>query len=51
MFRALDKGLSLSATEGRHLTLSPPLVIAEHEMGQALDILEHALDEEKADSG
>jgi (R)-1-hydroxy-2-aminoethylphosphonate ammonia-lyase len=47
MYRALAKGLSLSATEGRHLTLSPPLVITDQEMDSALSILERALAEEQ----
>ena len=46
MYRALAGGLSLSATEGRHLTLSPPLVISDEEMDGALSILEQALAEE-----
>lgn len=46
MYRALAGGLSLSATEGRHLTLSPPLVISDEEMDGALSVLEQALAEE-----
>jgi 4-aminobutyrate aminotransferase len=40
MYRALDKGLSFKTTMGNVLTLTPPLVISEAEMAQALDILE-----------
>ncbi len=46
MYRALAGGLCLSATEGRHLTLSPPLVISDEEMDGALSVLEQALAEE-----
>lgn len=46
MLRALDKGLSLSTAEDRGVTLSPPLVITEEELQQALDILEAAISEE-----
>ena len=47
--RAREKGLNISTTAGVDLTLSPPLVITEREMDQALDILESAIaDEERA---
>jgi 4-aminobutyrate aminotransferase len=48
MYRALARGLSVSATEGRHLTLSPPLVITDEEMDGALSVLEQALAEEQS---
>lgn len=44
--RALDKGLNLSTAEGRGVTLSPPLVIEQHELDEALDILEAVIREE-----
>jgi (R)-1-hydroxy-2-aminoethylphosphonate ammonia-lyase len=50
MYRALAKGLNLSATEGRHLTLSPPLITTDQEMDDALSILEQALVEERSAS-
>ncbi len=50
MLRALDKGLSLSTAEDRGVTLSPPLVITEEELQQALDILEAAISEEAGDT-
>jgi 4-aminobutyrate aminotransferase len=40
MYRALEKGLSFKTTMGNVLTLTPPLVITEAEMAQALDLLE-----------
>ncbi len=43
MYRALAKGLSVSATEGRGITLSPPLVTTEDELDAALDIVAEAL--------
>ena len=45
MYRALDKGLSFKTTMGNVLTLTPPLVITEAEMGRALDILEGCIAE------
>ncbi len=45
MYRALDRGLSFKTTMGNVLTLTPPLVITEAEMGRALDILESCIGE------
>ena len=45
MFRCLDKGLSVSTSEGCAVTLSPPLIITEAEMDQALTILDEAISE------
>ena len=43
MFRCLGKGLSVSTAEGCAVTLSPPLIITEAELDQALTILEEAI--------
>ena len=45
MFRCLDKGLSVSTAESCAVTLSPPLIITEAELDQALIILEEAIEE------
>jgi 4-aminobutyrate aminotransferase len=43
LYRALDRGLSFKTTMGNVLTLTPPLVVTEAEMMQALDIVEEAV--------
>jgi 4-aminobutyrate aminotransferase len=43
MYRAMDAGLSFKTTMGNVLTLTPPLVVTEAQMTQALDILEAAI--------
>ncbi len=43
MRAAFEKGLNCSATENRHLTLSPPLVITDSQVDQAVDILDQVL--------
>ena len=43
LYRALDQGLSFKTTMGNVLTLTPPLVVTEAEMMQALDILERVI--------
>lgn len=43
LYRALDAGLSFKTTMGNVLTLTPPLVVTEAQMGDALDILEAAI--------
>ena len=45
MFRCLGRGLSVSTSEGCAVTLSPPLIITEAEMDQALTILDEAISE------
>ena len=45
MIRCLGRGLSVSTTEGCAVTLSPPLIITEAEMDQALSILDEAISE------
>ena len=44
MYRALSKGLSFKLTMGNILTLTPPLMITQKEMDQALMIIEECLD-------
>jgi 4-aminobutyrate aminotransferase len=45
-WRALDKGVNLSASEGRDLSMTAPLVIGEDELDRALDVVEQAVAEE-----
>jgi 4-aminobutyrate aminotransferase len=47
-WRALDKGVNLSASEGRDLSVTAPLVIGEEELDRALDVVEAAIAEEAA---
>ncbi|MSO92917.1 MAG: aspartate aminotransferase family protein [Rhodospirillales bacterium] len=47
LYRALERGLNFKVTMGNVLTLTPPLVITEQEMDQALDILETCLQDER----
>ncbi|MGH2845407.1 MAG: (R)-1-hydroxy-2-aminoethylphosphonate ammonia-lyase [Thermoleophilaceae bacterium] len=48
LYRCLERGLSFKTTMGNVLTLSPPLIIGETEMDQALDILDDAIGEVEA---
>ncbi|HXX39883.1 MAG TPA: aspartate aminotransferase family protein [bacterium] len=43
MYAALSRGLSFKVTMGNVLTLAPPLVITEQELGDALRILDESL--------
>ncbi|MEQ8504883.1 MAG: aspartate aminotransferase family protein [Rhodospirillales bacterium] len=43
LYRCLDGGLSFKISMGNTLTLTPPLVVTQAEMDQALDILEGAI--------
>ena len=45
-WRALDKGVNLSASEGRDLLMTAPLVIGAPELDRALDVVEEAIAEE-----
>lgn len=45
LYHALDRGLSFKLTMGNIITLTPPLVISEAEMDQAIDILDECLAE------
>ncbi len=47
-WRVLDKGVNLSVSEGRDLSITAPLVIGERELDQALDIIEAAVADEAA---
>jgi 4-aminobutyrate aminotransferase len=47
-WRALDKGVNLSASEGRDLLMTAPLVIGETDLDRALDAIEAAVAEETA---
>lgn len=46
LYRCLRDGLSFKVSAGNVLTLAPPLVISEEDLGRALDILERAIIEE-----
>jgi 4-aminobutyrate aminotransferase len=48
LYRCLERGLSFKTTMGNVLTLTPPLIIGETEMDQALDILDAAIGEVEA---
>ncbi len=43
MYNALSRGLSFKITMGNILTLTPPLIISQDEMEQAMDILEQSI--------
>jgi 4-aminobutyrate aminotransferase len=43
LYRCLSQGLSFKVGQGNVLVLAPPLIIQEHELDRALDILEGAL--------
>jgi 4-aminobutyrate aminotransferase len=43
MYASLARGLSFKVGAGTVLTLCPPLIITQQELGQALDVLEEAL--------
>jgi 4-aminobutyrate aminotransferase len=43
LYRALDAGLSFKTTMGNVLTLTPPLIVSEAQMLQALAIIEEAI--------
>ena len=45
LYAALSRGLSFKTTMGSVLTLTPPLITTQQQMGQALDILEACLSE------
>lgn len=47
-WRALDRGVNLSASEGRDLLMTAPLVIGEADLERALDAVERAIAEETA---
>jgi 4-aminobutyrate aminotransferase len=44
MYEALSRGLNFKVTMGNVISLAPPLVISEAELGRALEILEASLD-------
>lgn len=48
---AMNHGLNVGTSDGRYLTLSPPLVISEDELISALDILDRSLAAAQANSG
>ena len=48
LYRCLERGLSFKTTMGNVLTLTPPLIIGETEIDQALDILDAAIGEVEA---
>ena len=48
-WRALDKGVNLSASEDRDLSITAPLIITEDELMLGLDAIEEAVSEEWAE--
>ena len=48
-WRALDKGINLSASEDRDLSITAPLIITEDELLRGLDAIEEAVSEEWAE--
>jgi 4-aminobutyrate aminotransferase len=44
MYEAMSRGLSFKVTMGNVISLAPPLVISEEELGRALEILERSLE-------
>jgi len=49
MYAALSRGLSFKITMGNILTLTPPLIITQEQMDQALNILEESILEIEAE--
>ncbi len=49
MYSALSRGLSFKITMGNILTLTPPLIISQDEMEQAMDILEQSIKDVQQD--
>jgi 4-aminobutyrate aminotransferase len=47
LYRALSRGLSFKTTMGNVLTLTPPLIVSQAQMDQALDILDECLAAER----
>ena len=45
-WRTLDKGINLSASEGRDLSITAPLTITERELMDGLDAIEEAVVDE-----
>lgn len=46
LYRCLDKGLSFKLSLGNTLTLTPPLILTDAQLGFALDVIEESLIEE-----
>jgi 4-aminobutyrate aminotransferase len=46
LYRALSRGLSFKTSMGNVLTLTPPLIVTQAQMDQAIDILDECLREE-----
>ena len=51
LYKALSRGLSFKTTMGNVLTLTPPLIVTERQMLQALDILEESIREVELEVG
>ena len=45
LYKALEQGLSFKTTMGNVLTFTPPLIITEDQMHQAMDIIDRCLTE------
>jgi len=51
LYQALSRGLNFKTTMGNVLTLTPPLIITERQMLQALEILEESIGEVELEMG
>jgi 4-aminobutyrate aminotransferase len=51
MYEALSRGLSFKVTMGNVISLAPPLMITQEEMGEAMEILEKSIDAARSDTG
>jgi 4-aminobutyrate aminotransferase len=51
LYKALSRGLNFKTTMGNVLTLTPPLIITERQMLQALEILEESIAEVEREMG
>ncbi len=43
LYECLERGLNFKVSDGRVLTLTPPLTVAEHELASSVDIIEAAI--------
>ncbi len=51
LYRALDRGLSFKTSMGNVLTISPPLIVTEDQMHQAMDVLDCSIGDVEREFG